>query len=671
MKKVITLLIITVCCATWAAWAVPQTYSVQSPDKRIVVDVSTGATINYNVKFQHELVVDNTPVSITLDGGKIWGKDSRVNNIKRTSNSTSITSLFYKKSTVTDTYNSLLVNFKDGFALEFRVYNDGVAYRFISLIKKELVINYEEASFNFPIDFMCYVPYVRDTKEKGNTPFDAQFMHSFENTYEYVKLSGMDSTKLAFLPIVVETPSGIKLGITEADLEAYPGMSFNNPNHAKQLKAVYAPYPKRTHDGGHDNLQNVVDEYDTFMAKIPPLKKFPWRIIVISAEDKALANNDMVYRLASPSRIKDVSWIKPGKVAWDWWNDWGLYGVDFKAGINQDTYMYYIDFASKYGLEYVLLDDGWTGTDKTDLTHVIDEIDMPALVKYAKSKNVDIILWAGFRPFDKNMEQVCKHYSETGVKGFKVDFMDRDDQLMSEFLYRAAETAAKYKLLIDFHGVFKPTGLNRTYPNVINYEGVHGLEQMKWSGIEVDQVTYDVTMPYIRMLAGPVDYTQGAMRNAVKSHFSPQREEPMSQGTRCRQLAQYVVFESPLGMLSDSPTNYEREKESTTFISKIPTVWDQTKMLDGKISKYIVTARRKGDVWYIGGMTNWDARTVEIDLLPILGEGKFEIELFTDGANAEKYGQDYKRKVILIDSSEKLSVNMTPGGGFAARIVKK
>ena len=376
----------------------------------------------------------------------------------------------------------------------------------------------------------------------------------------------------------------------------------------------------------------------------------------------------MVYKLATPSQLSDISWIKPGKVAWDWWNDWNIKNVDFQTGVNNDTYKYYIDFASKYKIEYVILDEGWAVNLKADLYQIVPEIDLKELIAYAKSKNVDLILWAGYNAFNKDMEGICKHYSEMGIKGFKVDFMDRDDQPMVDFYHRAAQIAAKYHLMLDFHGAFKPVGLQRTYPNVINFEGVHGLEQMKWSPSSVDQVTYDVTIPFIRMVAGPMDYTQGAMRNATRDNYRPVNSEPMSQGTRCRQLAEYVIFESPLNMLCDNPSAYMAEKECTEFIAEIPTVWDETVALNGEIAKYITIARRKGNVWYLGSMTNWDARKLDLNL-SFLGEGDFRAEIFRDGVNAHRAASDYRKYTIDIAADRKMQISMAPGGGFVMKII--
>ena len=437
---------------------------------------------------------------------------------------------------------------------------------------------------------------------------------------------------------------------------------LNAGGHA--LKGVLATYPKDIKQGGHNELELLVKSHETYIAKAKAKQKFPWRTISVSTDDKQLLTNDMVYRLASPSRLDDTSWIKPGKVAWDWWNNWGLYNVDFKAGINTQTYKYYIDFASQRGIEYVILDEGWAVNKKADLFQIIPEIDLPEIVRYATSKNVGIILWAGYYAFDRDMEHVCKHYSEMGVKGFKVDFINRDDQIAVDFLYRTAETAAKYKLMIDFHGIYKPTGLHRTWPNVINFEGVAGLEQNKWSSMEqYDQVPYDVLLPFARNFAGQMDYTQGAMLNGTKRTYRSSNSEPMSQGTRTRQLAQYAVFLSPLNMLCDSPTHYEQNPDCTDYIAKFPVVWDETIPLESKIGQYVAVARRSGNRWYVGAINDWTPVDLTLDLSP-LGVGGKQAKIVCDGPNAQKIASDHLHKTITIPSDGKLKVHLAPGGGY-------
>ena len=647
--------------------ACEKSYTIHSPDRTIGITLTVGNRIAYEVRVDGRTVVAPTPVAMTLDDGTVWGGSAQPSRIGKGMVNTSFATPFYIKKRVADHYNWLRADFRQGFAIELRAYDDGVAYRFISTTDRSLVVASEEAGAAFPEDWTCWVPYVRDCDGTEIVPFGSQFKTSFENLYTVTRLSKLDPARLAFLPLVVAADDGVKLCFTEADLQAYPGMYFNYPGQGYSLRGIFAPYPKRTHDGGHDNLQNVVDEYDNFIAKAAPRTSFPWRTILIAREDRQLLDHDMVMRLAEPSRLEDVSWIRPGLAAWEWWNDWGLHGVGFEAGINTPTYKHYIDFAARNGIAYLVMDDGWS-KDKTDLmSGGSDRLDLEEVLRYAKEKDVGIILWAGYRAFDRDMEEVCRHYSALGVKGFKVDFMDRDDQEMTAFNYRAAETCAKYKMILDLHGTHKPAGLNRTYPNVLNFEGVNGLEQMKWSPASLDQVKYDVMIPFIRQVSGPMDYTQGAMRNASKGNYYPCNSEPMSQGTRCRQLALYVVFESPFNMLCDNPSNYMREPESTDFIAAIPTVWDESIVLDGKMGEYIVTARRKGDVWYIGGITDWTARDIEVDC-SFLGDKAYNATLFKDGVNAHRVGRDYKRESFSVKKDSKLKIHLAPGGGFALQI---
>lgn len=646
--------------------AQPNDYVLASPDGKLQVMVETGDGIHYSLVHDGDLLVGRSEIGMYMTDGSKFGALEQVKKASTRGVDQTIKATLYKKAEVLDKFNELTLKFKE-FSLVFRAYDDGMAYRFVSHKEEPYNVDHETAEFNFAKDWNMWAAYVAQHTES----LESQYYNSFENTYSYTPLSSWNKERLAFLPLMVEGPRGKKVVVTESDLIDYPGMYLYNEKGDNNLSARFAPYPNEVRQGGHNNLQLEVQSRQPYIAKCVGNEKFPWRIIAVSEDDVQMADNDMVYRLARPADTTiGWNWVKPGKVAWDWWNDWNIAGVDFKSGINTETYQHYIDFASANGIEYVILDEGWAVNGAADLFQVVPEIHLEKLVKYASERNVGLILWAGYWAFDRDMEKVCKHYSNMGIKGFKIDFMDRDDQHMVQFHQRAAMTAARYKLMVDFHGTYKPSGLNRTYPNVINYEGVHGLEQMKWSPASVDQVTYDVTFPFIRMMAGPVDYTQGAMRNATRSNYHPVYNEPMSQGTRCRQLAQYVVFESPLNMLCDSPSNYSKETECMEFISTVPTVWDETRALCGEVGKYIAMARRSGEEWYVGGMTDWNERTLTLDL-SFLPQGVYSVELYRDGVNADRRASDYKKEVFDLPLNGLLKVKMAPGGGFAAKIVKK
>ncbi|WP_294552480.1 glycoside hydrolase family 97 protein [uncultured Bacteroides sp.] len=647
-----------------------QKYEIVSPDGKLKVNVTVDKTINYSVVHETDTMLYSSAISMETDS-YIFGKASGIRRAVRNSVDQIIGSPFYKRDKIHDHYNELLIQFKEHFSLIFRVYDEGMAYRFISTGTEPFIVKNEEANFNLGKNRKAYIPYVR---KSGS--FEEQYFNTFENTYEYKPVNEWKSGQLAFLPLLVEADKGKKICITEADLESYPGMYLLNSKGNCVLQSMFAPYPKRTAQGSHDKSttvgghNKVVLEREPYIAKCKGGQVFPWRVVIVSEEDKELVDNDMVYKLAEPSRLDDTSWIEPGLVAWEWWNDWNISGVDFKSGVNNETYKYYIDFAAKNKIKYVILDDGWYDRMEGSVFAVAPTINLEELVHYASQRNVGLILWMGYFVFDKDLEKAIRYYAGMGIKGFKLDAVGRDDQLTNEFYYKSARLAAEHKLIIDFHGGAKPAGINRTYPNVLNFEGVHGLEQLKNKNYDCDMVTYDVTFPFIRMVAGAVDYTQGAMKNGTKAGYRSVWSEPMSQGTRCRQLAEYVVFESPLNMLCDSPTNYMKEQECTSFITSIPTVWDDTVVMAGEIGEYISLARRQGDFWYVGALTNWDARSLELDL-SFLGEGTFKAEIFRDGINADRMASDYVKEVVDISTDKRMKICMAPGGGYVMRITKK
>lgn len=663
MKRLI--LIMLAVCSFCAVQAKPKIYKLAAPDGKLVVTVSVDDAIRWSVEDEGRTVLAPSQIAMQIGENETWGLDPRVRKALTAKVDATIPSPLYKKAEVEDEYSSLTLQFQGDYAVEFRAYDDAAAYRFVSTRKGDYTVKNEVAEFAFDGDNDVYCSYVRGNKNKS---IEQQYYNSFENFYEIEPMSRMGANRLMFLPVLVDLGDR-KVCITESDLMSYPGMYLYNPDGSTALKGNYAPVPDEIKQGGHNMLQGEVQTRKPYIAEVSGARSFPWRICIVAHDDAELLDNDMVFRLSHPNVIGDTSWIKPGKVAWEWWNDWGLFGVDFKPGVNNRTYEYYIDFAARNGIEYVILDEGWNVNKKADLMQVIPEIDIKHLVDYGKERGVGIVLWGGYWAVDRDMENVFKYYSDLGVKGFKIDFMDRDDQKMVDFYERAAATAAKYNLMCDFHGAYKPCGLSRKYPNVVNYEGVNGLEQMKWSDKSLDQVTYDVTIPFIRMVAGPMDYTQGAMFNSQKAGYRASNSEPQSQGTRCRQLAMYVIFEAPFNMLCDSPTNYEREPECTQFIAEIPTVWDQTVALDGKVGQYAVLARRAGDDWYVGGMTDWNARETEVDL-SFLPDGDYRMTIIKDGVNADKIARDFAIESDNVDNTKKIKIRMARGGGFAMKLAR-
>ncbi|MBE6198211.1 MAG: glycoside hydrolase family 97 protein [Rikenellaceae bacterium] len=651
------------CAETFAA----KSYKLVSPNGKLEVAITAEPKLSYSILCDGEMVLAPSQIGLKIHSGVAIGESVKVKRVKRTTVNTTIPTKFYFRDEIKDHYNALRIDFAANYGVEFRAYDEGVVYRFVTNFKNEFILENEIAEFAFAKDYNGYFPYTNKTGTRKDNYFT-----SFESWYRICELSRFDKERVAFVPVIVEHDN-YDVCILESDVEHYPGMFVSNKKGATALRGEFAPMPDRVVVGGHNKLQGIVESRKPYIAECKAKTNTPWRIVLVTEDKNTLLDNDMVYRLASPSRVEDTSWIKPGKVAWEWWNYWGLTGVPFKAGINTETYNYYVDFAAKHGVEYVILDEGWAVKYANDLTQVVPEIDLKAIIENANKKGVGIILWAGYNAVKGKEEVVCRHFAEMGVKGFKVDFLDRDDVDVVDFQYKLAELAAKYKLIIDFHGCPKPTGMNRTYPNVLNFEAVLGLENAKFRNgyKKFNSVEYDLHIPYLRMVAGPMDYTQGAMRNANKKCFYPCNTAPMSLGTRCRQLAMYAIYFSPFAMLCDSPILYEREAECTKFIAEFPTVWNETVTLDGHIGDYVAMARRSGDTWYVGVMGDWTPRKVELDLSKILGEGNYVAEVFRDGLNADRLGEDYIHETVKVPASRKMVADLAPAGGYVLKITKK
>ena len=632
-------------------------YVLSSPDGTLKVEISAGNELAYQVMHGNDTILSHSNIGLVLENGTIVGKTPRITGERRRKIKDNIESPFYRFKEFVATGNELDLKLKGGFGIIFRAYNEGVAYRFYTTQSSDIIIKEEQAEFNFKEDYTAYLPYTTNDKKP--------MAMAYQNVYDITPLSKAQP-KLAFLPVTVDCGS-VKLTLLESDLEAYPGMFVQSQQGKYGLKGVFAPYPAKT-DFYPWRKQEYVTETTDFISRSRGSRSYPWRVLAITEKDTDMPVNNLVYALASPNRIGDTSWIKTGKVAWDWWNDWNLKGVPFKAGINMDTYKYYIDFASRNGLEFIVLDEGWYAPKSGDMLTVIPELDLPELIAYGKSKGVEIVLWTVFNVLDSQLEAACKKYADMGIKGFKVDFLDRDDQTAVEMVYRIAEMTARYKLTLDLHGIYKPTGINRTYPHIINFESVFGMEEVKWTDIKNNMPLYDVTFPYIRMMAGPVDYTPGVMRNATKADWRAMYYTPASMGTRCHQLAAYSVHDSPFTMLCDAPTNYLNEQECVDFIASLPVEVDSTFIASGELGKYIVTVRKKDVNWYIGGMTNWDERDVQLDF-SFLPEGmSYTAVLFKDGVNANKQAEDYRKETIRIDKDSRLTLHLASGGGFAMKL---
>src|SRR5256886_2912179 len=624
-------------------------HDLRSPDNRIEIRVRTADRIRYDVLLNGRSLLENCTLTLDVNHQKL-GLQPKVTNAKQRSNNQLVKPAVRQKfAEIRDNYTELRLAMQGGNAVVFRAYNEGVAYRFETALGQQPVKIYgEEANWNFPSNFIVYYPQE-----------DSFFSHN-ERKYLPQRLSEIAPAFLATLPAVVDVGQGAKIAIAESDLEDYPGMWLRGTS-GNGLSATFPPYPLKEQLTGDRDFR-VVQSAD-YIADTTGTRTFPWRLVGIVERDGDLITNPLVWLLEKSSELQDTSWIKPGKVSWDWWNANNVYGVDFKSGVNTQTYKYYIDFASKYGIPYIILDEGWYKLG--NLMDIVPEINMEELVAYAKEKNVGIILWVIWKTLDDQLEPALNQFAKWGVKGIKVDFMQRSDQILINYYHRISRETAKRKMLVDFHGDQKPATMTRTWPNLINTEGVRGLEWSKW-GAETEP-EHNVTLPFTRMFLGPMDYTPGAMLNASKISFAPIFRRPMSLGTRCHQLAMYVVYESPLQMLSDSPSNYLREPEMMEFLAPVPTEWDDSKALDGRISEYVAVARRNGRDWYVGAMTNWTPRELELDL-SFLPEGNFVMEAYQDGMNAERYASDYKKTKQQVNRESKLKISLAAGGGWAARI---
>ena len=666
--------ILSLCCLMTMSISAAN-YEVSSPNGKVKVKVTAEETVEWSVTYDGKTVLLPSEINIQLQQGSKEMGLGKIGKVAKRQVQNSFENLFYKKSTIKDNYGQLLMYTNQKMTIEVRAYDDGAAYRLMSNHTKPTVVKDEVVEYCFDADYQAFVPYVNDNRG------GERYCYSFESYYDEQPLSQMFTDSLAITPLAVCLPDGMKAIVMDAGVENYPGMMLRSEMgkvKSEKLKAAFASYPLEQEIGGFDRLNLVPTKRADYIAKLHGRQSLPWRAIVITERDADILSCDMAQRLAPACRISDTSWIHPGKVAWDWWNNLNITGVDFRSGMNTDTYLYYIDFAAKNHIEYIIIDEGWSG--KESLTADLNpEIDLQRLIAYGKEKGVGIILWSSWRNLIGNdplggtalSEQVMKHYADMGIKGFKVDFFDRDDQQVIASAYQLAECAARHHLVLDYHGL-KPFGIQRAYPNIFNFEGVKGLENSKWeprvgNGPLHDQPHYDVTAPYLRMLAGPMDYTPGAMSNAMKDHFFGNNDHPMSQGTRVHQIAMYITFEAPLQMLADSPTKYMQNQECTDFIAQIPTTFDETIALDGQLGQYTLIARRKGATWYVAAMTDWTPRDLTVDL-SFLSLGQHQADIFADGVNATKEATDYKRIQQSVNNTDHLSIHLSSGGGWAAII---
>lgn len=651
MKYLTTIVFITLLFSIATYGASSKSFTLTSPDGKLTANIELKDKIYYSLAFEGRQFIDPSPIGMALYDGTVLGKNPVARKNKLRNVNENLLPLYGKRKVIIDHFNELTITFKGNYTVTARMYDEGFSYRFGYTKKGEIIVKEEEVSFNFSGDYKIWSSHNRSNS----------FEHSYEDFYTSDILSQFPDTK-AVLPILVQTDFNLSIAITESNLEDYPGLHIVKDADSKTgLKGIFPKYPTKWEPGGRRKFTLDVRERADYIAKTAGERTFPWRIIKIATEDAQLLDTDLVYKLSDAHDENiDFSWVKPGKVAWDWWNALNLSGVDFKSGINTESYKYFIDFAAENGIEYINLDEGWSS--QYDLMKLSDQINLKEIIDYGHEKGVGVFLWCVHYPLDEKLDEAMNQFEELGVKGLKIDFMNRDDQVMVDYYHRISKAAAEHQLLINFHGAYKPAGLHRKYPNVINREAVRGLEYNKFSKAGTTP-ELAVTIPFIRMVAGPMDYTPGAMSNAQKDNFGVFFERPMSMGTRAHQLAMFVVYEAPLQMLADVPTAYEAEPEILEFLKEVPTIWDETVALDGKVGDYVVIARKSGNTWYVGGMTDWDARVLEVDF-SFLEKGKYKAQIFQDGVNADRIGNDYTKLELTIEGDSTHEFKLAPGGGF-------
>jgi alpha-glucosidase len=621
---------------------------VKSPDGRLELGfrVASGKLV-YTVSYQGKPLIIESPLALAIQNQPPLGENVRMISARQSAADETYRVVYGKSNPIRNRYNMVQVNLEEPegrlarkLVIEGRAYDDGVAFRYVVPDQpdlKELRLAAEKTQFRLAKDSTTYPLFLRN------------FRTSYETVYQTVPTSSIQPDWLIGLPLLVQAPGVAWMAITEAHLENYAGLYLHKANVQGSRMALEARLAPR------------VDEPELCVTGRTPMQS-PWRVLMIASDPGRLIESNLVINLNPPAALADTSWIHPGKSAWDWWSGEVVTGQGFKGGMNTETMEYYIDFAAKAGLEYMLIDDGWS--PRGDITRTVPAINMPEILRHAASKGVKVWLWMHWTSVDAQMDEAFPLFEKWGIAGVKIDFMDRDDQWMVDFYHRVVKNAAQHHLMVDFHGAYKPTGFRRTYPNLVTREGVQGLEYAKWS-IATDPA-HDVMLPFTRMLAGPMDYTPGGFDNVTKADFIGRRVAPMVMGTRAHQLALFVVFESPFQVLADHPAAYEGQP-GFDLIRHVPTTWDETRVLNAWPGRFVTIARRHGKEWYVGSITDWMPRELNIPL-SFLPEGKFTAEIYADGPDAAQFPKNLAIEKKDVDRKLRLKALLAPGGGHAIRI---
>lgn len=632
----------------------------KSPDGQIRVTIETGKNFLYSVYFHNQPILLSSSIDLQLTNGMKLSNDLMIRKVSLKQVSDSILAVVpEKRKIIPDIYTEMTIQFRQRFSIVLRAYNDGFAYRLETHLTDSLYVEDEKAVFRFAGNYPTYYPEVQKRP-------DMDIFHtSFEEPYQLKTLDSISSTNLCFTPIMVNCDNGIKALVTESDLEDYPGMFLRGTN-GNALEGSFAPYPLEEANNGGLYPEKYVSKRAPYLAHTKGNRGYPWRVVALSLHDRELPSNDIVYRLASPSRVKDPSWIHPGKGTDEWIIGINLFNVPFKAGLNTATYKYYIDFAKKFGFDRIMMDAGWS--DYNDLFAITPGINMEELSAYAKSQGIKLSMWTLALALDRQLDSALDQFSRWGVDFIMTDFIDRDDQKTVNFYYRIAEACAKKHIMLMYHGAYKPAGFERTYPNALTRESVLGSEYNIWSDKATPQ--HDLLLPFIRMVSGPMDYEPGFLENGTQKTFRPVEMKPMSQGTRCHQLAMFVTYDNPMEFFSGNPSQGLLEPAFMNLLGSIPSTWDQTIIPDAKVGEFLITARKKGNDWFVGALTNWAPRDTTIRL-DFLVPGEYAATICEDGVNADRWASDYSITEKTIRNGDLLRIKMAPGGGYLVRLRKK
>ena len=655
MIKRIVPLILVLLASTLPSHA--ETQVLKSPDGRIVVNVDLSAKIYYAVNFGAIPVLKASPLSLELGDGTVLGAKPVLREARHREQRGNFTLPWGRRKVVADEFNELELSFEGAFAVVFRAYNDGVAYRFRTARNGELIVRAEELQWNLAAGGQTWA-----------TDYNTM-AGSFEGLYVKKAFADWKAGSYAYSPVLIENPAGPRLLLCDADLSDYPGLYIQKAaeTNRSELNGIFPKYPKSTHDAGWCHFNRAVSETQDYIAKTAGTRDFPWRVTVIAGSDRELLDSELVTKLARPSKVADTAWLQPGHASWEWWNDWNLEGESFRTGINTATYRRYIDFAAENKLPYLVVDEGWSSA--YDMGIANPDLDLPAIAEYAHSKGVKLVLWCVWKTLVDQWDSAFARFSAWGIAGIKVDFLDRDDQEAIASIERITQEAATRHIFVDFHGCRPLPGFARTYPNAFNFEGVRGNEYNKFSK-EPPHPAYNTTLPFTRGLIGTMDFTPGAMRNVLPGDFTPSNSSPMAIGTRCHQLAMYVIYDAPLQMLCDSPSAYRKVPDFLNFLSALPVTWDESRALESRTGDHVVIARRSGEKWYVAAMAGAEARQLPLDL-GFLPAGRYRATLVADGINADRLPGDYRIQSVEVDPAKPFELTLAPGGGAVLLIEKR